>query len=182
MGLYDTPLPSRKGQGDKKKDEVSLPESTRLFDVQSDGTEARGFLPPLVGRSLDEESRFDSSNPQVSMLVEKTKCRPEDAAWALEACQGDSVKAWECISKAQRTLLNELLDEKKQQELAEKEDWDSDLFSNLNQKEEDAEEEEDFSPPVNKPRFADYYSKPDEKWLPGKPNPKPVDDEPWFTG
>jgi hypothetical protein len=24
--------------------------------------------------------------------------------------------------------------------------------------------------------------KPDEDWLPGSPNPKPLDDEPWFTG
>lgn len=194
MGLYDTPLPSFPSQegGDKEESPTDeddyLDTVDRLFQMKEDGTEARGLLPPL-SRNLKSGigCYFETSDRQVQNLASKTACHLEDAAWALEACKGDVTEAWLCISTARRSLLNEGV------ALPEEEtDWDAELFS-LIQNPDDVirpvdreayqERKKQVAKDEQKQEIQDLFQggDADEPWLP-RPNPNPVDDEPWFTG
>lgn len=186
MGLYDTPLPPRPSpqdddppnNGDSNEDEDFIEPAMmqRLFSFNMDGTEKRNFLPPLK-RSLDLgiDCYFEASDRKVRNLVSKTDCHPEDAAWALEACRGDVTEAWTRISTARRQLLQ-------QGDPIQPGSLEADYSSLLAR-----EELDDFRAKLKeqerKRRVADYFSggQRDEKWLPQE-NPKPIDDEPWFTG
>lgn len=193
MGLYDTPLPPPLPPKDDEQppdDEYLDGNIAHLFNMLPDGREARDLLPRL-GRSLESgvECYFEVTDRKVQNLVEKTGCHAMDAAWALEACQGDTQEAWLQISTARRMLLNN-----QDEEDWEEDDWDAELFSTLKQNEEVILDDETF--PERKERMAleekerkkkqaieDLWDRgePDQPWLPTK-NPNPVDDEPWFTG
>lgn len=167
---------------------------SRLFDIQSNGREARDLLPPL-SRSLISgiECYFESTDRAVQNLAEKTACHPMDAAWALEACKGDVTEAWLCISTARKMLLNE-------QQEQEEEDFDADLFQMLQQNKEIlTKEEENYDElkerlkqerrdKIQKDAVNQAFSlgKEDGDWLPTPKNKQPftppIDDEPWFTG
>lgn len=177
MGLYDDPLPPRP----ERRDETNTTDSDespyqvqRLFKFNLDGTESRGLLPRL-GRSLDSGigCYFEHSDRLVQNLVDKTDCHPEDAAWALEACKGDITEAWTEISVARRQLLEGSEDARGlsaevSELMAENE------FEIMKEERMDRERIE---------KRKEYFrpSEPDQDWLPLK-NPKPIDDEPWFTG
>lgn len=178
MGLYDQPLPPRPSPrnsnnsgGDDEEEEDSF-EAQRLFAFNTDGTEVRGWLPRL-SRTLESgiDCYFEATDRIVQNLVSKTDCHPEDAAWALEACKGDITEAWTCISTARRQQLigeDDSLSSEVSQLMAEND------FEIL--KEERMEQE--------RKRKRDEFFKsgtPDEDWLPTN-NPRPIDDEPWFTG
>ena len=194
MGLYDTPLPprpmprnetSKQERIDEDDDENGDEDCERsnlqpiLFSFNEDGTEVNGALPPL-GRSLryGVECYYEVTDRIVRNLIDKTDCHPTDAAWALEACKGDVTEAWTCISAARRQLLDtgiggsSSLSSEVSELMAENE------YEIL--KEERLENEKQKERQQKK---TDYFSKgtPDAPWLP-KQNPKPVDDEPWFTG
>lgn len=180
MGLYDNPLPPRPvpsppdDTGDK--DDLDLPTTTtssqRLFSFRANGTEERSLLPQL-SRALTSgiECYYEVTDRKVQNLISKTNCHPEDAAWALEACQGDMTEAWTRISTARRILLNQ---------------GDTRSPTEKAQSAELAREElEAFKAKlkVQKRRRDEYFSggKADTPWIP-RPNPRPIDDEPWFTG
>ena len=149
----------------------------RLFRFNKDGTEARNLLPRL-SRTLESgiDCYFEESDRVVQNLAERANCRPVDAAWALEACKGDVTEAWVCISTARRTLLEKKTNPSGPGSLK------SEVSSLMAQNElemfkEELKEQERIQ------KRKDYLSggKPDEEWLP-RSNPKPIDDEPWFTG
>lgn len=189
MGLYDTPLPPRSssphdddpssdGEDDDDDEEATAasPPSTprRLFQFNADGTEQKGLLPRLK-RSLESGigCYFETSDRKVQNLVSKTECHPEDAAWALEACRGDITEAWTRISTARRIMLN-LNDDRSAEE---KEESAASAREELEAFKEKLQQQEQR-------RMRDEYfkgSKPDAEWWP-QTNPKPIDDEPWFTG
>ena len=178
MGLYDDPLPQPPADGMPKKrtsqdDDFIEETSTRLFQFGEDGKEVNGLLPPL-GRRLDKgiACYFECSDRLVRNLVQKTSCNVDDACWALEACRGDMTEAWTRISYARRMrLMNPTTTTSGNAE------WDASAiekrFQEIKQKrlKEDKQSEINFFQP----------GKSDENWLP-RPNPRPIDDEPWFTG
>ena len=196
MGLYDKPLPPRgvttprndddgknNNSGDDKDDDDDDDNDNdkpyqvqqTIFEFNMDGTEVRGFLPRL-SRTLESgmDCYFEETDRLVLNLVDKTECHPQDAAWALEACQGDMTEAWTCISTARRQILIGgdnvgLLSSEVSQLMAEND------FEIL--KEERLKRERMIQ------RRDDAFIKgvPDADWLPTK-NPKPIDEEPWFTG
>lgn len=180
MGLYDkplSPLPSPQGQPSDESghdDESIPPTAKRLFDFDMDGREKRNLLPRL-SRSLESGigCYFEASDRIVQNLVSKTDCHPDDAAWALEACKGDITEAWTRISTARRMLLNQNDNrspaEKVESSAIAKLELDS-FREKLNEVERKRKRDEYFS-----------GGKLDAEWLP-RQNPKPVDDEPWFTG
>lgn len=190
MGLYDDdneePVPRFVADNDKKQqdDDEYLSSITRLFDVQSDGTEARGLLPRLLSGA---QCSFQETDRPVQNLATKLACHPMDAAWALESSNGDVAEAWLTISTARKQLLNQQDDD---------DYFDADLFQVLQaHKEMVSDDEEGFE--QRKKRMAkekkeaaqrqalkDAFSggEMDGEWLPTPQNPNPVDDEPWFTG
>jgi len=183
MGLYDTPLPPRpppkEEDSNSDDDDDPPPEAIthRLFQFATNGREVNGRLPPLQ-RRLDSgvACYFEATDRLVVNLVDKTGCAVEDACWALEACRGDLTEAWTRISTARRTHL---LQQKQQ---AEDDDYDSDEYD-LQVLDEFERRKRKLRDETDERRRAEYLklSKPDDPWLPTK-NPKPIDDEPWFTG
>ena len=182
MGLYDTPLPPRPPRKDDDDEEIEIIETTslRLFSFDENGKEVNNLLPSL-GRRLTSgiDCYFEASDRIVVNLVDKTNCNVQDACWALEACKGDVTEAWTSISTARRLLLNR---ERADALAGEDDDEDSieieteEAFSQQKlQRELEDRERRKFKP-------KDMLSgQPDQQWLP-KANPKPIDDEPWFTG
>jgi hypothetical protein len=196
MGLYDDLLPPRPTPTNSEDANVSdednensetedtatpialeLSEPLFSFDPKT-GKETQNRLPPL-GRRLDLgiDCYFEASDRKVQNLVDKTNCRVDDAAWALEACKGDVTEAWTRISVARRLALER---QRQQQQTAEDDDeWDSlDIYQEF-EKRKTARKEQD-----RKRSMQNFFgsSEKDVKWFPGKENPKPIDDEPWFTG
>lgn len=153
------------------------------FDPET-GREVNDLLPPL-GRSLTSgvECYFEPSDRLVVNLVGKASCSFVDACWALEACKGDLTEAWTCISTARRIGLNaNRLPIPSHQTDEEDTDWDEDSY--------EIEMEEEYErlkvKRLQQERMRnvkDFFTggKSDQNWLP-KINPRPVDDEPWFTG
>lgn len=202
MGLYDSPLPPRPSprknnpnkstrnnfrandenddDDDEFEDEVPLLLTERLFSFDQSGKEIRGLLPPLR-RRLDSgvACYFEATDRLVLNLVEKTACHPDDAGWALEACQGDITQAWTSISVARRLALNrdqQIANEAQDAEY-DPDDYEMEVLEEYQQRKTKLNAE-------LKKRNRDEYlrlSEPDAPWLPTK-NPRPVEDEPWFTG
>ena len=189
MGLFDSPLPEK----DSKRLEMDVPAvvndefmefpvilGERLFSIQKDGKESRELLPPLRQR-LDSgvECYFESNDKLVQNLIGKTSCNPDDACWALEACNGDITEAWTRISFAQTMILNELRDK---QLLQEDPDYKADDYAKqvLDTYEMQKSKVKDQ---INRRKSGDYIAsvKQGVQWTPIK-NPNPVADEPWFTG
>ena len=142
---------------------------------------------------VEEYPRLDDS--QVLLVAEKTKCNPVDADLALVACKGDTMEAMVAIGLAQRSKLNAAVALPSQEEVG-KVDWDEEL-KKLNKEQSgegdavrrslglDGEEKRkaDKRKKIIKDDMKSYMdNKVDQQWLPGKSNPNPVDDEPWFTG
>ena len=214
MGLFDTPLPT---SASSAEDENSgsrtfqtnqstpingnnnslgasppspLTPMKRIFSFRLDGTEKNNFLPPL-SRSLDTglAPRVPLTDANVQTVSVNTHCLPEDAAWALEACQGDLLEASHRISTAQGMILeqtkNTLLSQKtttssslisSNGKVTSAKDKDKDLHSfreRLKQQERERRTREESNNLAS--------GKPDGDWLPLR-NPTPVEDEPWFTG
>jgi hypothetical protein len=188
MGLYDTPLPQRPLPREDPKDKQPVEEeddihdmaTARLFEFKKDGNEARNLLPRLK-RRLDSgvACYFEPTDRLVQNLVGKTSVCPEDACWALEACEGDITEAWTRISMARRLLLNK---SRQSLLLEEDEDYDENDYD-MEVQDEYERRKEDKNAETQKRNRDEYFklSKPDAQWLPTK-NPNPVDDEPWFTG
>ena len=198
MGLYDTPLPPRpmkRNETSNKSDNIdNVDDDTittisprRLFEFNDDGTEVNNLLPPL-GRSLKYgvDCYYEVTDRLVVNLIDKTDCHPMDATWSLEACKGNITEAWTCISTARRQLLdnkvgsnandgNDDMDglSSKVSELIIENEYEI-LKEERLQKEREKESKDN-----NNYLFGDGVA--DEPWLPQQ-NPKPIDDEPWFTG
>ena len=169
-----------------------LPPSPRLFAFDpTTGEEVNDLLPPL-GRTLTSgvDCYFEATDRLVLNLVDKTSCSVEDACWALEACQGDITEAWTRISTARRLQLNaNRLPSKNQQQSSldndeedDNGDWDEDSYDVAMQEEYErlkAQRKEQ----ERKRNVQDFFKggEADQNWLP-KSNPRPMDDEPWFTG
>ncbi|KAL7575120.1 hypothetical protein ACA910_000487 [Epithemia clementina (nom. ined.)] len=210
MGLYDTPLPPRppprpeenknkfKDDTDEDGDEdddtsALLSSSTPLlfsFDVET-GKEVNDLLPPL-GRSLQSgvDCYFEPSDRLVLNLVRKTSCAVEDACWALEACKGDITEAWTCISTARRVNLNanrlptasDNVIGYDNNDFDDDFEWDEDSYEVEMQEQYERLKSQRMK--EQKRRNIQDMFKPapaDQNWLP-KQNPRPIDDEPWFTG
>lgn len=176
MGLYDKPLPPRPppppprdndDDNDDDDEEEQIQVSSQLFRFNVQGKEANDLLPSL-GRRLDKGigCYFEPSDKLVQNLVDKTLCSVEDACWALEACKGDVTEAWTRISVARQNQLN-----------SERDDDDDDLQEEFERNKQTRLEKERTRERLERMK----RSKPDTDWLPIK-NPKPIDDEPWFTG
>lgn len=194
MGLYDTPLPPRpsspKDDGKNKRKESSddddddnetpMKMETHIFEFTVKGKEVNDLLPPL-GRRLDSgvDCYFEPTDRLVRNLVNKTACCVPDACWALEACRGDITEAWTRISTARRRLLQRERETSLRQEDKDydPEDYDMELLDEFERRKRTWREE------TEERRKEEYFklSKPNDDWLPIK-NPKPMDDEPWFTG
>jgi len=191
---------------DEDEDEyLSATDLPRLFSFDDRGVEVNKLLPSL-GRRLDTGigCYFEPGDRKVVNLVEKTGCHPEDAAWALEAHRGDVTEAWTSIGTARRNSLNEGVALPGEDETRGT-DWDAELRA-LMSGEEDKQEEvirplgqegdglANRRDEIRKKRMLDNAKDevfdwtqqtewgPNDQWLPGKANSKPVDDEPWFTG
>ena len=197
MGLYDTPLPPRpppRDDGKKKKNERSVDRDIndnddddiarktefRLFQFEMNGKEVKDLLPSLR-RRLDSgvACYYEPTDRLVRNLVDKTACAVDDACWALEACQGDITEAWTRISTARRLQLQRerdtsLLEGDPDYDPEEHDTQVRDEFERRKRKLREESEQR---------RKEEYLklSQPNADWLPLK-NPKPVDDEPWFTG
>ena len=204
MGLYDTPLPprpmKRNETSNNKSDNIddvdddtitTISPRRRLFEFNGDGTEVNNLLPPL-GRSLQYgvDCYYEVTDRLVVNLIDKTDCHPMDATWSLEACKGNITEAWTCISTARRQLLDNKVGSNandsndmdglssKVSELIIENEYEI-LKEERLQKEQEEQREKESKDNNNKYLFGDGVS--DEPWLP-QPNPKPIDDEPWFTG
>jgi hypothetical protein len=201
MGLYDEPLPprppSRKkpeerpynrndmydDEDDEDNDELlasvndAAPE--RLFFFKETGKEARNLLPPLSRRlTRGIDCYFEVTDEKVVNLVSQTSCHATDACWALEACRGDISEAWIRISTARRLLLQR---QQNIDNIASQQDWDEDSYE-IELEEEFEQRKLDRLQEAKKRHVQDFFrGEADEQWLP-KANPKPVDDDPWFTG
>jgi len=185
-------------------DDIDLDEQLqrpKLFYFDDKGRDKLGILPTL-GRNpnLGIESYYEASDSLVRQLMRMTRCNPEDACWALEAHKGNVMDASVSIALAQRQTLNDKVALPDQDEVA-KTDWDGELSSLLESTKskdlgEDFENQgysvgldglEDRKDFLKKRARSDEIKKwivgglPDQDWLPTK-NPRPVDDEPWFTG
>lgn len=202
LSLYDDdddepPVPrfvanDKNSKKENKSQNDHLSSTPRMFEFNKDGTEVRGLLPRL-SRTLDSgvDCYFEQTDRKVVNLSQKTACHPMDAAWALEVFRGDTTEAWLAISTARKMLLNQQdMDEE------EEEDFDAELFEMLSANKEMIEEDEEEDYEERKERLkkekrlqdikqatkdAFLGGEVDGKWLP-RDNPKPVDDEPWFTG
>ena len=169
MGLYDKPLPPRPPPRGDDGDDFIIESSLKLFEFDASGNEVNNLLPSL-GRRLDKGvgCYFEPSDRKVRNLVEKTSCNVEDACWALEACRGDTTEAWTCISAARRTQLESSSTD---------DGWDENAIEERFRRVKAKKLKQGKSKESN----LFQGGKPDENWLPTN-NPKPVDDEPWFTG
>lgn len=174
-----------------------------LFQFDDLGREKLGILPNL-GRNpnLGVESFYEPTDSLVRQLLRMTRCHPDDACWALEANKGNVMQASIAIALAQRKVLNDSVALPDGKDV----DWDQDLKALLAQQNRNVTpgelgmdfENEGYSLGLDgleerkksllqreRKSEAKKWTQggtPDEQWLPGKPNPKPVDDEPWFTG
>ena len=201
MGLYDTPLPpplpprddSSKNENEKTIDNnnydgddddtaTSSTSNPRLFSFDDKGIETQDLLPSL-GRRLDlgVGCYYEPTDRAVQTLAAQTNnCHPEDAAWALEACKGDRTEARIRIGVAQRKALEEMTrgDDYMDQVKSELKDLlMADEFQELKEKRlEEAKNKKNYG-------RGSYFepSVKDGDWLPIE-NPRPIDDEPWFTG
>jgi len=192
MGLYDTPLPPRpppRDDGKKKTNdddddyeiESSVTETQqRLFQFGVDGKEVNNRLPPLKRRlTSGVDCYYEPTDRLVINLVDKTSCAVADACWALEACRGDITEAWTRISLARRMLLQRERESSLRNDDAEydPDDYDMEVLDEFEARKKNLRNE------TEERRREEYrkLSGPNDEWLPIK-NPKPVDDEPWFTG
>ena len=135
---------------------------------------------PSSNRRLDDKGvgcYFEPTDRLVQNLVQKTGCNVEDAAWALEACRGDLTEAWTRISYARRTRLMGAKTIMKNDGDEDNDEWDAEAIEKRFQKIKQQRLKEDKRKEIN----LFQPGKPDENWLP-RQNPRPIDDEPWFTG
>lgn len=151
----------------------------RLFSFHMNGTEVNGWLPPL-GRSLDSgiPCYFEPNDRKVQNLVGKAFCHEEDACWALEACRGDIIEAWTCISMAQRMILADMVED----DVVRSGEMDRDVY--------ELELEEEFEERKAERQQQQRIRDRNEFFSGGQPNqnvwpgfkPGPDESEPWFTG
>ena len=191
MGLYDTPLPPRPPPRDDRNenkpddsdeddddDEDGSRSTVRLFQFNKQGKEVNDLLPSL-GRRLDTgiDCYFEPRDRKVRNLVDKTMCHVEDACWALEACKGDVTEAWTRISTARRLSLNvRRVDD---EEFVDPDSWDVEMEELFDYRKQQRLADEKRNAQTTRWTPPDD---PNQQWTPGKANPTPVDDEPWFTG
>lgn len=171
--------------------------SPRLFTLDEQGREVRDLLPRL-SRRLDRniDCYYEPGDRVVKNLVQKTSCHVLDACWALEACKGDIQEAWIRISTARRMNLNQSRQTMIRDtttttnNIAADGYVDEDLYQvELEEEFEERKQKRIQAEAQRKQADARQYrqdvlfqpGEPDQPWLP-KANPKPVDDEPWFTG
>jgi len=178
---------------DEDIDVASTSSSGRLFEFDANGREKRDLLPPL-SRKLDKgiDCYFVPTDRLVRNLVDKTGVNVQDACWALEATKGDITEAWTCIGTARRVLLNQDRlpgttgeggdDETTMSGSGSRTTNDMDVYEL--EIEEEFEERRQLRKEEEKRRNVNeiFKGEADEQWLPGRPSPNPVDDEPWFTG
>lgn len=202
----DNYLPEEKDDMDQILPDADISSSSseqHLFEWNLDGSEKEKRLPDLT-RSLSNgiPCYFEASDKKVQIVMEKTECCAHDACWALEAHEGKIMEAMIDIAIAQRNVLNEAVALPDQDEVANT-DWDEELKklnSSGDKKKLDLGEEfeqagysigmdglkERKETLRNRDKMNEFKrlldSKEDQDWIPGKQNPKPFDDEPWFTG
>jgi hypothetical protein len=172
------------GDDDDVDDSEILPMENRmakqqLFAFDANGKEVQDWLPPLQRRLVyGVGCYYEPTDRIVQNLIEKTApIHPEDACWALEACNGDITEAWTRISTARRLKLEQL-----QQQQQCTGDDEEDLWKEFQTRMKKLEQQQAQQQQQQQQRDDWKKSmKPDQPWLPN-PNPKPIDDEPWFTG
>jgi hypothetical protein len=190
MGLYDKPLPPRPPprkeepnnndkDGDSEDENDAVMSSIRLFEFNDKGQEVNDLLPAL-SRRLDTgiACYFEPQERLVQNLVDKTSCHVDDACWALEACQGDITEAWTRISMARRLAFNNTKRGRSVDPV------DEALFD-IKMQQQFAQRKQNIIDEEKRRNAQDFWksAKPkNEQWTPGKSNPRPIDDEPWFTG
>lgn len=231
MGLYDSPLPPPPPDdfADKKRkiskrfvennvdgddtnddgDSDFTTSSSILFNFHENGVEASGILPSLGRNPSLVPCFYEPEDNVVRSVVRMTRCHPQDACWALEACKGNIMEASVAIALAQRNALNSQVALPSDFKDV---DWDEELKQLMSIKNNDKQspqtrsvedwqnfEQEGYSigfdgglrertealkrrEQLNNVKRMLEPGKPDEDWLPGSPNSKPLDDEPWFTG
>jgi hypothetical protein len=200
--LYDDPLPPRRSspaastpknkQGSQESDD-DLDEDEddyqtegeddfnkdRLFQFDATGAEVNGLLPNL-GRSLSSNipCYFEASDRKVINLVGKALCHVDDACWALEACKGDILEAWTCISMARRLQYTKMTNDP----LVSTGALDKDVYD-LEREEEFEEQKEERQRIQRKQDRDDMFrgGTPDQNVWPNF-KPGPDESEPWFTG
>lgn len=193
---------------DKDRDNVDatskeLPVSARqsapqrlLFEFNAKGAEVQELLPP-VGRRLDSGSGcyYNTEDRTVVTLAEQTTCAPEDAAWALEACKGDRTEARTRIAVAQRKRLEldamaSMATKPSSPDNTETKNVTPDYLQQVKADLQSLMVEEEFQErkaerlreaEIKKESDRFFPEKADTPYLPIE-NPKPIDDEPWFTG
>ena len=196
VGLFDDNIEPEEGK--------RLWNTARLYQFDEDtGKEVNGLLEPSsdvftsttwceMVKHIEAYPRLDDS--QVLLVAEKTKCHPIDADLALCASKGDTMEAMVAIGLAQRSQLNASVMLPSKEEVEGKVDWDEELRKLNKEKAGEVgrslglDGEESRKEAKKRKLFRDAAksalseSDPNQQWLPGKSNPKPVDDEPWFTG
>jgi len=195
---------------DEDGEDEDSPPATILFYFDDSGQELSCILPPLGRNPFLVSSFYEPTDNLVRSVVRMTQCHPQDACWALEAFKGNVMDASVAIALAQRKTLNkraalpseenkiDLDDElknltnrasandKQNPETRTPEEWrvfEQEGYSLGN----DGGLQERKKSLSNRERSNEIKrllepGKPNEDWLPGKPSPKPLDDEPWFTG
>lgn len=203
MGLYDSPLPPRpspssppNGPEDNDEEEETA-KTTRLFKMKRDGSEMNGLLPKLKRSSIIGGPQYKEEDPKVLNIVRGLGVPWEDAAWALEAYDGDLEESWMAVSIQQRKSL----DEKVALPEASGIDWDGEFteLMELSGGDEEVirplgkdgieERKRNIAQNIAQEQFQqgvkDFFKASDrtgaQDWIPRK-NPTPDEDEPWFTG
>jgi hypothetical protein len=155
--------------------------SIRLFKFNDQGREVNDLLPALsrrLERGTDvAECCFEPTDRLVQNLVEKTSCHVDDACWALEACRGDITEAWTRISMARRLAFDNSA--KRSTGNDDKDLMDVQMRALFAQRKRNRLSEE------KRRNLLDFWKAAEpknEQWTPGQHNPRPMDDEPWFTG
>jgi hypothetical protein len=154
-----------------------------------------GLLPSLKGRAstgVDDGPKYGKQDPKVLNIVRGLSVAWEDAAWALEAYQGDLDEAWIAISTQTRKKLDDSVALPEASGI----DWDSEFarLSKKGTKEPSSNQpfgggkdggERNLAQEQFKQGFKAFFTKSEltgaRDWLPTK-NPQPDEDEPWFTG
>lgn len=199
---------NRQAKHDNDETNSSRP---NLFEYNSSGREINDRLPELKRTLTNHIScYFEPNDRKTRIVMEKTECTAHDACWALEAYAGDIMQASIAIAMTQRMVLNESVALPRNEKVKQT-DWDEELRA-LNQEVNNANDTdtpydgllgkefeqmgrsigldglEERKRKLQKKQTQNDWErrkdsgKDDQQWLPGKSNPNPLDDEPWFTG
>jgi urease accessory protein UreE len=189
MGLYDDELPPRPQKDVSKqsprqssslqgnKEPLPVVSALRLFQCNATGHEINNRLPVVTGKRW----HVPSDSAVKALLQQVPRVHVDDACMTLDACRGNMSQALECIAAAQEQpravqpiqSASSMSLSSMEQELIRQRVAQASQQQKLQRSQ--ALQEQVRQDAMRRAANAD------QQWLPGK-QPRPVNDEPWFTG